>query len=203
MMKNTIHTLLFALVLAVVCSTLLVSAGLFTAPYRKANEKAEQVGNYLSALGVPLEEGTESTVLLEIFKATVREVDHNGLTLFEYWPEGASDKVSVAVPFSGPGVWGPIEGVAALEPDMQTIRGVRFFKQEETPGLGGEIASAWFQDQFKGRKIVSADGVPGFTVRKPGTTKEPNNVDAVTGATMTSDRVEIMLDAMAKKLGKE
>ena len=66
----------------------------------------------------------------------------------------------MAVPFSGSGVWGPIEGVLALEPDMQTIRGVRFYKQEETPGLGGEIASDWFQAQFKGKTLVSAAGDP-------------------------------------------
>lgn len=202
-MNNSIHTLSFAVVLGVTCSVLLVGASRFTQPYRDANEKAEEVRNFLSALDVPVPPHATAEDLLAVFKANIREDMRDGLPLYTYVPEGAEAPVAVAVPFSGAGVWGPIEGVLALEPDLTTIRGVRFYKQEETPGLGGEIASDWFQQQFRGKTLVSTSGEPGFRVRKPNTLQDRNVVDAITGATMTSDRVENMLDALARRLREE
>ncbi len=204
LVKNTMHTLVFAAVLGVVCSVLLVTASLFTDPYRRANQQADQVRNYLAALEVPLPEAAGSAELIDVFNRTIRRVEKGGLECFEYRPTADGGPQAVAVAFSGPGVWGPIEGVMALEPDMLTIRGVRFFRQEETPGLGGEIASAAFLNRFKGKQIVGQDGTPGFRVRKSGGgADEPNAVDGITGATMTSDRVQDMLDTLAKRIRKE
>lgn len=202
-MKNTLHTLIFAAVVGGICSTLLVTASLITAPYQKANQKADQVRNYLAALEVSLPENASAADLIAIFDRTLRPITQGGLALFEYRPSGAGAPQAVAVAFAGPGVWGPIEGVLALEPDMTQIRGIRFFKQEETPGLGGEIASDAFLKRFKGKQIVSADGTPGFRVRRPGAAEGPNEVDGITGATMTSDRVGKMLDTLAKRIRED
>ncbi len=199
-MNNTTHTLIFAAVLGVICSALLAGASLFTAPYREANEKAEQVRNFLAAMDAPVSARASAEELLEFFDRHVRRIERDGLERFEYTPDGADRPTAIAIPFSGPGVWGPIEGVLALEPDMTTIRGVRFYRQEETPGLGGEIASERFLNQFAGKQIVSRSGEPGFRVRAAGTHDNLNTVDAITGATMTSDRVESMLDGVAKQV---
>ena len=131
----------------------------------------------------------------------VRQVGN--LQTYRYVPEGTEDPRAVAVGFTGMGLWGPILGVLALEPDMRTIRGVRFYQQEETPGLGGEIGSLWFQEQFEGKRIVSSDGQPGFGVVKPGSPSGPNSVDGISGATMTSQRVEEMLNALAIQVHEE
>ena len=202
-MKNAVHTLLFSIALGAICSALVVGASLFTAPYRDANEKAEKVRNFLAALDVPLDPAASAEEVLFFFERHVRPVKQDGIELFEYTAQGEERPSAVAIPFSGSGVWGPIEGVLALEADRITIRGVRFYRQEETPGLGGEIASAGFQKQFRGKKIVSGTGEPGFKVRSPGTHDAPNTVDAITGATMTSDRVEAMLDRTAKTIGSD
>jgi Na+-transporting NADH:ubiquinone oxidoreductase subunit C len=124
------------------------------------------------------------------------------LTLYEK-VTGSSDTGKpqlVAVPFTGPGLWGPIKGVMSLEPDLLTIREISFYQQEETPGLGGEIGSKWFQDQFKGKEIVSPAGEPGFHIRKPGNPLDENSVDGISGATMTSERVQSIIDNLAKDL---
>lgn len=202
-MNNSPRTLLFAGILGTVCSSLLVGTNMLTTPYRLANEKAEQVRNYLAALEVPVPAGAGTAELLEVFEEHVRGVARRGMTVYEYFPSGAKIPVAVAVPFSGAGVWGGIEGVLALEPDMETIRGIRFYRQEETPGLGGDIATEMFQSRFRGRKIRSRSGEPGFKVRTAGTEYDQNKVDAITGATMTSERVERILDDLAKQISKE
>ncbi len=202
-MKNAAHTLGFAAVLGLICSLLLFGVNGFTRPYREANEKAERIRNFLAALDAPIGPGTSSADMVAFFEAHVREEIRNNVVLYSYVPKDADAPVALAAPFAGAGVWGPIEGVLALEPDMVTIRGIRFYKQEETPGLGGEIASERFLNLFPGKKIVSRSGQAGFRVRKAGTVSDQNAVDAITGATMTSDRVETMLDTLARRLRGE
>jgi Na+-transporting NADH:ubiquinone oxidoreductase subunit C len=198
--KDNFRTILFAIVLGVVCSATLAVASTYLSPYRKANEEAEKVRNYLAVLDIQIDKDWDSKTLLAVYKKKVRTKKLGDLTLYENI--SASSPI-VAVPFSGPGLWAPVEGVVSFESDLTTIHSIRFYKQEETPGLGGEIGSAWFQEQFKGKKIVSNDGKPGFTIVKAGKPTDSNSVDGITGATMTSERVQAMLDSLAKKLWKE
>jgi Na+-transporting NADH:ubiquinone oxidoreductase subunit C len=204
-LKDSVKTILFSSVLGITCSLLLTGASLYTSPYRASNEKAEELRNFLEALEVPVPEGADSKELIEVFDKNINKKVLGEYDIYEYLPENSESArpVAIAVPFAGPGLWGPIEGVVAFEPDFVTIRGVRFYKQEETPGLGGEIGSKWFQDQFIGKQIVSSKGEPGFGILKSGQEADKNTVDAITGATMTSDRVQDILDKLAKELYKQ
>ena len=204
-MRDNVRTIVFAIVLALVCSSILVAASLYTEPYRRANEKAEEVLNFLSALEVPVDSGADAEALLSVFDRNIRVRELGALSLYEYVPDSSSSEepIAVAVPFSGPGLWGPIKGVLALEPDLLTIRGIRFYKHEETPGLGGEISADWFQKQFEGKQIVSGEGKPSLSILKPGDAHDGDSVDGITGATMTCDRVQAMLDGLATALGEE
>ncbi len=200
-MSSNARVLLFAVVLGVVCSALLAGVSWLTEPYRTANEDAEEVSNILAALGVPIASDAAADETLRVFESAVTVRGAEGLRIYEYRISGAIEAVAVAV--QGPGLWGPVEGVLALESDLTTIRGVRFFKQEETPGLGGEIGSEWFQSQFNGKKIVSEGGQPGLRIVKTGEATGQNIVDSITGATMTSQRVEIMLNEVIDALTGE
>jgi Na+-transporting NADH:ubiquinone oxidoreductase subunit C len=124
------------------------------------------------------------------------------MTLFEYTPADKSGEVvASAFMVEGPGLWGRIRGVLALESDMVTIRGLTFFEQEETPGIGGEIAANWFLDKFKGKKIVDTDGKAGVVI-KEGAGSAENGVDAISGATMTCDKVEQLLNTAIVEITK-
>lgn len=204
-MKADLRVIVFAVVLGAVCSLLLAGASQLFRPYREANEKAEKVRNFLSSLEVPLEGVSGTEALLDVFDRNVKTTETDTMVLYEYIPESSAEAgpVAYAVQFSGSGLWGPVHGVMALEPDLKTIRGIRFFKHEETPGLGGEIGARWFQDQFKGKLIISDSGEPGFEITKPGKARTKNQVDGITGASMTSNRIETIIDSLAKDLAKE
>ena len=192
-MRTDVRTVVFAAVFGTMCALILTAAGRIAAPYRTANEKAEKMRNYLAALGVPFERKASAQTLIAIFDRNVRISTNGALVLHALVTEGAAGPSAFAVPIEGMGLWGPIKGVLALEPDLQTIRGIRFYQQEETPGLGGEIGAGWFAELFKGKKIVSSAGEPGFRLVKKGSILNDNSVDAITGATMTSERVEKLL----------
>jgi Na+-transporting NADH:ubiquinone oxidoreductase subunit C len=201
-MRDNVATLFYSATLGVVCALLLTGVGLLTEPKRRANARAEEVRNILSVLGAPVPADATPSQLLDTFRQNVRE-EGDGLTYYVYEDPASSGRPrAIAVHFSGQGLWGPIRGLLALEPDMRTVRGISFYDQEETPGLGGEISSDWFQQQFVGKKIVGPDGEPGIRIRPPGEAAAQNEVDAITGATMTSERVEQMLDDTIRAIMK-
>lgn len=113
-------------------------------------------------------------------------------------------RTKYVIPVYGMGLWGPIWGYIAVNDDKNTIFGAYFNHDSETAGLGAEIkdSKAW-QDKFIGKKIFSSNGNAGniaIAVKKASDIKNPaSEVDAVTGATLTSDGVSNMLqDCMSK-----
>ena len=202
-MKNNIYTLFYAGVLGTVCSLLLTAAASFTKPYQEANKEAEKNRNILGVLQVPYPSESSSQELVKIYKDNVRQEQKGALVMYRYVPPQDSDnKETVAVGFEGPGLWGPVKGFLALGSDMRTIRGVTFYEQEETPGLGGEIAAGWFREQFVSNSIVDQDGTPGIIISS-GEGTAPNKIDAISGATMTCDKVQAMLNEAIKGIVEE
>ncbi|NQT87235.1 FMN-binding protein [bacterium] len=200
-MKDSLYTLFYAAVLGTVCAVLLTGVGIFTAPYREANALAEKQTNILSVLGAELAPGASSQEVSAEYERSVHIVEEDDLTL--YVRDSADGSTIRAAFFEGSGLWGPIRGFLALEADGRTIRGITFHEQEETPGLGGEIASDWFRAQFKGKQVVGADGTPGIVIRRGQGSTAINEVDGITGATMTCDKVETMLNGLIARIVKE
>lgn len=201
-MKGSLYTLAYAAVLGTVCALLLTAASTVTAPYREANAKAEEISNILTVLKIPFEDSTSSEKLLEIFKNNVREEVMAEETLYIYSSEQGQVE-AIAIRFAGRGLWGPIKGFLALESDRRTIRGVTFYEQEETPGLGGEIVSSWFCQQFIGKSIIDQTGRPGIIIKGLTGETSRNQVHAITGATMTCDKVQAMLNKVITKIVEE
>jgi len=69
--------------------------------------------------------------------------------------------------------------------------------------MGGEIASDWFRQQFVGKSIIDKKGKSGIVIRSPGAVLALNEVHAITGATMTCDKVQDMLNTVIEKIAKK
>lgn len=104
-------------------------------------------------------------------------------------------KVLFVLPMVGTGLWGPVWGYVSVLDDGRTIHGSVFDHKGETPGLGAEIATPIFTDQFPGKTITREDGsYTGIKVYKGGSqTTDPHGVDGISGGTITSDGVDEML----------
>ena len=91
------------------------------------------------------------------------------------------------IPIYGAGLWGPVWGYVAFQPDGRSIAGTYFDHESETPGLGAKIKDeAWFREKFVG-KTVAFGSEPLFNLAKNAEAGGATNaVDAITGATMTS-----------------
>ena len=95
-------------------------------------------------------------------------------------------------PVRGYGLWSMMKGFLAVEPDLKTIAGLTFYEQAETPGLGGEIKSAKFKAQWPGKQIYGEEGNVRVQVVKAAPDDE-YSIDALTGATITSNGVSKMM----------
>lgn len=203
-MKGNLYTVFYAAMLGLVCALLLTVVSQLTKPFREANAKASEIRNIFKALDIDFEKKASASELEEIYKANISEKKlTEELVLFEYAkPEAKGKVLAAAIRVEGPGLWAPIRGFLALKPDLKIIQGVTFYEQEETPGLGGEIGTDSFQDRFVGKSIYDAEGNPGIAIVTGKPAVGINQVDGITGATMTCDKVQELLNISINKIAE-
>jgi len=116
-------------------------------------------------------------------------------TIYLVWKEGALDRA--VLPIRGAGMWSMLYGYIALESDFNTIAGVVFYEQNETPGLGDQIATPHWQAKWVGKKLYAESGDMLFRIAEgPVSADSPaagHQVDALTGATVTANAVTALL----------
>ena len=108
------------------------------------------------------------------------------------------------VPVYGAGLWGPVWGYIAFEKPVDgsiAIKGAYFDHESETAGLGAKIKDdPEFQAEFNGEKADFSNANV-FDIVKGGAPKNAdgtsiidNKIDAITGATMTSNGLDAAID---------
>ncbi|UQD56506.1 NADH:ubiquinone reductase (Na(+)-transporting) subunit C [Flavobacterium sp. K5-23] len=213
-------TFLFSSGMVVVIAILLSVTAISLAPYQAKNSRIEKMKNILTSVSVNAEtaeterffnqyitnqivlnnKGVEVTGKIAAFdidlkkeldKIKTGKADEQLFPLFICNKDGNSFYI---IPVRGKGLWGPIWGYISLEADMNTIYGASFGHKSETPGLGAEIETEKFQQQFIGKKIFDESGnFVSVTVIKGGASpNDMHGVDAVSGATITSKGVTEM-----------
>ncbi len=98
----------------------------------------------------------------------------------------------LVLPIEGMGMWGTVYGFLSMDRDGNTVRGLTFYEQKETPGLGGEIANPQWQALWVGRKAFDVNGSPQLAVIKGPAgppAQDPHHVDGLSGATITSNGI--------------
>lgn len=214
-------TFLFSSGMVVVIAVMLSVAAISLGPYQARNIRIEKMENILTSVGIESEAKTAEKIFAqyiteqvvlnnkgelqtggtpafdidlkkELDKAKTGNEDKELFPLFVCHKDGKSFYI---IPVRGKGLWGPIWGYIALEGDMNTVAGVSFGHKGETPGLGAEIETERFQKEFVGKKILDEQGnfVSVKVVKGGASPNDLHGVDAVSGATITSNGVTEML----------
>lgn len=113
-------------------------------------------------------------------------------------------KLVYILPLNGAGLWNKIWGYISVDAtDHSTVFGADFGNAGETPGLGAEISTVGFANQFKGKELYKEGVFKGIAVVKPGHTAEGQDaVDGISGGTLTSNGVHDMLKASLAPFAK-
>ena len=137
---------------------------------------------------------------VEVARTNVKGTDNTPEILSVYIRKDGDKDGAYALPVYGVGLWGPISGYIALDPQGREISGVTFFAPKETPGLGAEITKDKFKTQWVGKKVTGKGGATQTVHVVKGQAKVicPNDVehcvDGVSGATITSRGVDAMVE---------
>ena len=183
------YIFLYATVLIVIVAVLLTVTALWLQPFQNRNEKNEKRINILTAAGIQDVNAKNAALLFEKHCTDEFLLDENGdpTENDEGLPVFVIDRKTSVIPMQGNGLWGPIWGYLAIASDGKTVVGATFGHKSETPGLGGEITTEKFQDQFAGKQIMDNGNLI------------PVEFDAITGATKTSNGVKEMIDSTLEK----
>lgn len=127
------------------------------------------------------------------------EYDPGYKLLYTYKPQ---DQVEAyIVPIEGYGLWDIIRGYIALEPDLNTVKGISFYENHETPGLGARITEDWFINSYKGKKVLNEQGeLVSIKIAKGEIESAvPQNqhehwVDGISGATLTGKGINEFIE---------
>jgi len=145
----------------------------------------------LYVFDIPYDETNDNEVTYT-YQANITTESRQGRTLYIY--EKDDTIKGYAFEFSGSGLWGTITGHLALAPSFDELLGVNFIAHSETPGLGGRIDEPVYKDQFRG---IVPNATAEAIVYRPA---DGGNVDAITGATLTSKSVKNMINVFIPEI---
>ncbi len=220
MHKNS-YVFFFAAVVTITCSVLLAAAANLLRDRQQENIQLDIRKNILASAGIGSEGEDDLTrqEILNLYDENIRskvinragddvpdrkveqldtKKDVDLLPL--YYAEKNNQVVSYIMPISGKGLWSTIYGYIAFESDLNTVKGITFYKHGETPGLGGEIEKDWFKNNFKGKRILSPEGelvsitvIKGKVAEKMSPEESYHYVDGISGSTLTGRGLNIFL----------
>lgn len=125
--------------------------------------------------------------------ARVQRLPHHALV---YRLVDNGETRALVLPIQGAGLWSTLYGFLALDGDLETIRGLTYYEQGETAGLGGEVDNPRWKALWPGRKVFDENLEPKIAVIKGEAgppSEDPYRVDGLSGATITSRSVTNML----------
>ena len=215
--QSNTYTFIYSAVMIIIVALALSVTSISLKSRQEANIELEKKQKILASFGIDCKRD-EATKLYDQYIKKSYAIDYNGdiiegvngfdVDLEEemrkpveerkyavYEAEKDGQKIYI-FPVRGKGLWGPIWGYVALKDDFNTIYGVTFDHKSETPGLGAEITTKDFQQEFVGKKIF--DDTHNFVsviVTKAGKAdpNDPHQVDGLSGATLTSKGLSDML----------
>lgn len=213
--NSNAYTYTFATVMVVLVAVLLAGTSLGLKSKQESNVKQEKMQSILASVGVEVDRSGAQATYDEVIKevltirggevlSTDRETGFNVDMAGAVKAENMDREVPLYVakkdgenyyiiPLRGKGLWGPVWGFVSLESDGNTVVGANFGHKSETPGLGAEITTPMFTDQFPGKKISEAGIFQSISVVKQGTSDGDYMVDGISGGTITSNGVHDML----------
>ena len=182
------YTIIYASVMVVIVAFLLAFVSSSLKATQDKNVQLDTKKQILAALNVKNVEDADAEYQKYVKGDMLMNVDG---TL----AENTDGQTKYVFPVYGAGLWGGIWGYVALNEDKDTVYGVYFSHASETPGLGAEIATEHFQNEFVGKKTLENAAVALGVVKNGKVEKPDYQVDGISGGTITSVGVDAMLKA--------
>ncbi|MDR0982283.1 MAG: NADH:ubiquinone reductase (Na(+)-transporting) subunit C [Culturomica sp.] len=212
--QGNLYTFIYSIVLVVLVAALLSIIAMWLQPTQNENIENEKRQKILSSINISSTR-EESKALFEKYIINQFVVNSKGDTikdenaftldlaveaqkpceekLMPVFVANIDGAVKYILPVYGKGLWGPIWGYISMNEDKNSIYGAVFDHKGETPGLGAEIATPAFSNQFDGKTVFENGEMVAIEVEKGHGHTGTHEVDGISGGTITSKGVENML----------
>ena len=178
-MKQVVHIIATLTLIGIVAGGSLSLVNNWAAPKIAINQKAE----------------TEKAIfLVHLDGKKYEEIKNGGFEVYKVFDE-LNKPVGYSLVYSGNGFQGKIKLMIGLAEDLNKITSIEILEQSETPGLGSKILEAPYKDQYKGLFPN-----PSIKLVKGVEPSNPNEVKAITGATISSRSVVAIVNEGVAKL---
>ena len=193
------YTIIYSAIIVVIVAFLFAFVYQILKPIQDANVALDQKKQILYSLNI--RNLDNATAEADYNKMLVSEKNVKNGTIYTF---NVDSQIKYVFSVKGMGLWGGINGFIAVDADKSTVFGAYFNHESETAGLGAEIKdNRKWQEQFRGKELFtkrSRDAIA-LSVQKK-VTDPKTQVDAVTGATLTSNGVAAMMTDKEKGLGQ-
>lgn len=177
-MKTVIHMIATLSIIGIVAGGLLAGVNSWTSPLIEANKKAE----------------TEKAIFLVNPEGKSYEaVPNKEFEIYKVMNE-AKELFGYSLVYEGNGFQGKIRVMLGLSEDMKKLTMYEVLEQSETPGLGTKILEDPFKKQFNG---LLAE--PEVVWVKGKTPNKPNEIQTITGATISSKSIVAIINNALEK----
>ena len=193
------YTIIYSAIIVVVVAFLLAFVYQVLKPIQDANVALDQKKQILYSLNI--RNLDNATAEADYNKMLVSEKNVKNGTIYTF---NVDSQIKYVFSVKGMGLWGGINGFIAVDADKSTVFGAYFNHESETAGLGAEIKdNRKWQEQFRGKELFTKGNrdTIALSVQKK-VTDPKTQVDAVTGATLTSNGVAAMMTDKEKGLGQ-
>ncbi|HIP49628.1 MAG TPA: NADH:ubiquinone reductase (Na(+)-transporting) subunit C [Lutibacter sp.] len=227
--NSNAYTLTFAVIMVTVVAGLLAFTATSLKPLQDENVRNEKMQSILSTIGVDESRENAGNVYSDFIKQELTlksdgTIDENPVVKafninlkneikkdpdeqrYPIYLAEIDGKTTYVIPLHGNGLWDSIWGYFAIDADENTIVGCVFDHAAETPGLGAEIRESWFEEQYIGEQFLKTTGdfsdnsfVSVRTVKGGSKADDKHGVDAISGGTVTSDKLTIMVEERLRR----
>lgn len=173
-MKDIIRIIIVLTVIGLIAGGCLSLVSNWAYPLIAANQKAE----------------TERAIfLVQPEGKSYEAVSNAGFEIYKVFDE-TKEAIGYSLVYEGNGFQGKIRLMLGLNNELSEIKFLEVLDQVETPGLGTKVTEDMFRDQFKGLQTT-----PQINWVKGAPPEKPNEIQAITGATISSKSVVEIINA--------
>ncbi|MDX1702087.1 MAG: FMN-binding protein [Melioribacteraceae bacterium] len=178
-MKLVIHMLVTLTVIGIVSGAVLSELNSWAAPKIEANRKAE----------------TERAIfVVQSDGKRYNKIENVEFELYEVFDDN-ENSLGYAMPYEGNGFQGNIRLIVGIDKGMTKVLGLEVLEQVETPGLGTKVTEKPFTNQF-----IDIEVNPEIKWVKGAEPQASNEIQAITGATISSKAIVRIINEGMKKL---
>ncbi|MDR3127185.1 MAG: NADH:ubiquinone reductase (Na(+)-transporting) subunit C [Tannerellaceae bacterium] len=204
------YTVIYAAVMVVAVAVVLAFTSQSLRSLQKENEDNDKRRQILRSIHIDVPSDQAQAAFNELISDAFL-VDHHGKQIegdafqvdimktfadrkYPVFVANVNGQIKYIMALQGSGLWGPLWGYIAINDDRNTVFGADFSHAGETPGLGAEIATAFFSKPFAGKHLFRDGRFASVAVVKPGKQDlDRDFVDGISGGTITSAAVDRML----------